>query len=352
MGELARQPEPPAGGAGGSAFYDFLSRLRPYPTPPDFRIAQLYGVAGSALTLLAAGATALLPSGEAVQGDGFHAVGATFLASVLDLLGTLALPLAGLGAAGLLAVAVVAVLNRSTTTASAVLVALPVVGIISVASVGIGWLLLLTVTVLNLLFWIAAVGLIGAGLLFMLRGQVAAGLVVVVLGVAVISALENAASDQFVESSPSGASQSADPSPAPALAPAEPRRGRQEAQQAAERRRRERVKERWALGRDRVKLERRMDAEYEAWLQVPYVPPCDGSTRRTELESLREQFGEMARELRTAQQSLEQRGSFRMVRNDLQRVAREREQAVADPYGFYERFGTCPSGAGAMEWLW
>jgi hypothetical protein len=349
MGELARQPESPAGGAGGSAFDDFLSRLRPYPAPPDFRIAQLYGVAGSALTLLAAGAATLLPSGEAVQGDGFHAVGATFLASVLDLFGTLALPLAGLGAAGLLAVAIVSALDRSTALAGGVLVALPMIGIISVASVGIGWLLLLTVTVLNLLFWIAAVGLIGAGLLFVLRGQLAAGLAVVVLGFAVLSALENAASDQFVGSSPSGASQSADPPPFPS--PAEPRREQQERQQATEGRRRQQVKERRALGRERVKLEQRMEAEYAAWRQVPYVPPCDGSTRRTELDSLREELGEMARTLRTAQQN-RQNATFHRVRSDLKRVAREREQAVADPYGFYERFGTCPSGAGAMEWLW
>ena len=349
-------PELPDRMGGGSPFDDFLPRLRPYPAPPGFRVALLYAVAGSALTLLAAGAAALLPSGESVEGDGFHAVGATSLASVLEAFDALALPFAVLGAAGLVATAIVAAIDRPTALAGGVLIAPPVIGVVSALCVGIGWLLLFIVTAANLLLWLAAVALIGVGLVLLARGQLLVAVVVGALGFAAISALEDAASGPVTGSHtgepPDAPGRSVDPAPSPA----EPRQERwqvkrkRRAQRRAERRRRL-ARKRRALGRRRTALKQRMDAEYAAWQQVPYAVPCDESDRRVELESLRDQFSEMKAALRIAQRNGGS-GEFRQARKELDRVAHERERALADPYGFHDRFGRCPSGPGAMAFLW
>jgi hypothetical protein len=338
---------------GGSGFDGFLSRLRPYPSPPDFRIALSYAAAGSALTLLAAGATALLPSGASVEGDGFYAIGATSLASVLDMFGVMALPLAVLGVAGLVATAIVAVVDRPTPRAGNVLVAPTVFGVAAALFAGIGWLVFVAATLLNLLSWIAAILAIIAAFVLLVRGQLVIAAVVGVLGLAVFSALENAASGPVAGGAgePS-VGRSVEPTP-PAAEPRQERwqikRERRE-QRLAERRRRL-ARKRRMLGRRRAALERRMDAEYAAWQQVPYVAPCDESDRRVELESLREEFAEMAGALRTAQRN-GGHGQFHQVRKELDRMGRERGRALADPYGFYDRYGRCPSGPAAMAFLW
>lgn len=339
---------------GGSGFDDFLSNLRPYPNPPDFRIALGYGAAGSALTLLAAGALALLPPGGSVEGDGFHAVGTSLLAWLLNVFGVMALPFAVLGAAGLIATAIVAVVDRPTPLAGNVLVVQSVFGVASALFAGIGWLVLVAVTLLNLLLWVAAVLAVGAGLVLLVRGQLFAAVVVGLLGLATFSALENAASGPVPGGG--GGEPSVGRSAEPSLPAAEPRlerwqiRRQRRAKRQAERRRRL-ARKRRALGRRRAVLKRRMDAEYAAWTQVPYAAPCDESDRRVELESLHEEFVEMAAALRTAQRN-GGNGVFRQVRGELDRVRVERDRALAYPYSFYDRYGRCPSGPAAMAFLW
>lgn len=335
-------PEP-VGVARGSAFEDFLSRLRPYPPPPSFDAALLLAAAGSLLTPLAAGAAAILPSGDELRGDGFHAVGVDTIASALDLYGTLALPLLILGLVMLIVTMILVAHNRPTALANCALIVLPVLGVASIVSVGFGWLLLLTVTMLNLLLWLAAVVLLLVGLGIVLRGDLITGLSVALLAIALATTLEVAASPPSEGASAAGTAQ---PSGMP---PWMERRERE--QQEAERRRHQRAKMQGILGGARQRLERRMDAEYAAWLRVPYAAPCDESTRRAELQALRDQFSAMVTWLWKAQRN-GANGRFLRVKKELKRVAQERRRALTAPRRFHYLYGVCPSPAGALDWEW
>lgn len=349
---MRRLPELSGGVAGGSAFEDFLSRLRPYPPPPDFRIALWYAAAGSVLALIAAVAAALLPSGNDLQGDGFHAVGVDNTASVLNLVGALALPIGILGIGMLCGIVFLAVRNRSSSLIAGLLILPPLLGIASAIAVGVGWLLLLALTVLNALLWLSAIalGLVGAGIA--LRGEVITGLVLCVLAIALGSALENAASPSTKGShAASPVERTGQPPNGPAnRLPAEVQR-RERERNEAERRERHLAKMRRLLGRVRTHLERRMNAEYRTWLKVPYAGPCDESDRRAQLARLRDRFEAMRRWLRKAQRN-GANGRFLRVKKELRRVAEERGRALVAPARFHDLYGHCPSPGGTLRWEW
>lgn len=345
-------PELSGGGAGGSALEDFLSRLRPYPPPPDFGIALWYAAAGSGLALVAAAAAALLPSGEDLQGDGFHAVGVGSTASVLNLVGALALPIAILGVGMLWGTAFLAVRNRSSSLIAGLLILPPLLGVTSAIAVGVGWLLLLALTVLNALLWLTAIVLVLIGAGIALRGEVIAGLLLCVLAIALASALENAASPStdgsHVESPVERAGQP--PNEPVDRLPAEVQRLERERDEA-ERRKRHLAKMRRLLGEVRTHLEHRLAAEYRAWLKVPYAAPCDESNRRAQLTRLKDQFDAMGGWLRKAQRN-GANGRFLRVKNELQRVVKERRRALVAPDRFHYLYGMCPSPTSTLRWRW
>jgi|GEM_PF-2950043 len=338
---MSRPPELPDAGE-ESAFADFLASLRPYPPPPGFGSSLLFAAGGSLLMFIAAVALGLLPS--SVEGDGFHAVFASQLGSLLEVFRVLRGPFIVGGLVGLAATGIVGLRRRLGPLTELVLIALPAIGLATLLWAVAGWLVFIAVSGINLALWTLTVGLAAAAIVSLLRGEVAVAVVAAVATMALASWLQSA-SDSAPESGvpAPGISRAVEPQQ-PQAAPAPPRAS----PHTADRQRRDAPRR--ALAPRRLELEGRMDAEYARWREVPFAPPC-GQMRGTELGSLQEELGEMARALRSAEQA-GRTGTFRKAAGDLDRVTAERRRALADPTGFYERFGRCPSGPGAMALLW
>jgi membrane-bound ClpP family serine protease len=113
MRNLPPEPGHQAGG-GGSVFADFISRLQPYPPPPGFQATLLYAVAGAILLLIAGIASAALPTD--LEGDGFHAIGASLFGSLLEVFNAPAPVFAVFGLVGLVVVVTVGVRRRLSET--------------------------------------------------------------------------------------------------------------------------------------------------------------------------------------------------------------------------------------------
>lgn len=156
----ADEPGPDEPGP-GSAFDRFLGRLVPGEPPPDeFNRALLYAALGSGLTLASAGVLALLPSRGSILNSGFFTLGRRTLANVMGIAGDAAVPVAVLGAVLLLATAAVALMGRRDGFTGALCVAQPVVGVVALGGSGLGWLMLLAVIAVNLVFWVIVISLI------------------------------------------------------------------------------------------------------------------------------------------------------------------------------------------------
>lgn len=336
-----------SGGGGGAAFADFISRLRPYPPPPGFQLALLYA-AGGALALLVAGVfAAALPTD--LQGDGFHAVGAS---QVEPILGFFAAPSSAffvLGFIGLGVTALVGMRRRMSETTGAILAALTMIGVVALLWSGVGWAVWGVVSVANLILWLLILSAIPIAGFLLLRGELVGAGVTLVIAMVFASVLQQAASDPVPLTQQAGGSQEAPAPPATEPAPVSPAVERQEVE--AERRQRQRQKKRTALVQRRIALEARMDAEFAGWRQVPYVPPCGQQERRAELDSLRDIFARMKRTLRYAARHVEA-DVFRHAGTDLERMSRYRERALANPAASYEESGFCPGGAGALRFIW
>jgi hypothetical protein len=360
MRNLPAEPGHESSGGGGSAFADFISRLRPYPPPPGFQMALLYA-AGGALALLVAGIfAAALPTD--LEGNGFHAIGASEIEPILRFFAAPAGVFIFLGFLGLGMTALVGMRRRIGEMAGAILALLTMIGMAAFLWMAAGWAVWGLVTGANALLWLLVLSAIPIAGVLVLRGEFVGAIVTLVIAFVFASVLSQAASDPEPSPQQAGVSQEApapspieaEEAPPPEASPAEPPPvspavGRQQEEEAE--RQRQREQKQAALTQRRIALEARMTAEYAGWREVPYFPPCDRVTRRAELEDLRGEFAGMKQYLREAARN-GGTGVFRRVARDLESVTRERERALADPAGFFNRYGTCPSGAGAMAFLW
>jgi hypothetical protein len=333
-------------GGGGSAFADFISRLQPYPPPPGFQLTLLYA-AGGAVALLVAGIfVAALPTD--LEGDGFHAIGASEFELILGFFAAPSSAFIVLGFIGLGVTALVGMRRRMSETTGAILAALTMIGVVALLWSGVGWAVWGVVSLANLFLWLLVLSAIPLAGFLLLRGALFGAVATLVIAMAFASVLQQAASDP-VPSSQAGVSQEAPAPPgteSPSVSPAVERR-----EEEAERRQQQYQRKRQALVQRRIALEARMDAEFAGWREVPYVPPCGQQERRAELDSLREIFARMKRALRSAARHVEA-GVFRNAGDDLERMGRAREQALANPAASYEEFGGCPGGAGALRFIW
>jgi hypothetical protein len=152
----------PGGGGGPSAFDRFLGTLVPGQPPSDeYGRALLYAALGSALTLTASAACALLPEKESILGAGVYAAGRRTLANVMGAASDLALPLAILGGVLLLLTGVVALIGRRGDRISgAVCIASPIVGVGALGGAGLSWLTLLVILAVNLLIWAVVIAFV------------------------------------------------------------------------------------------------------------------------------------------------------------------------------------------------
>jgi hypothetical protein len=325
---------PSNGRGGGSAFADFLSRVQPYPPPPGFWIAVLYAV-GGAFGLLIAGVFAeALPTGQDLRGN--VAIGADEVGAVLEWFRApgSAFTLGGLLALG--SAAAIASRRRLGTAAGGVLAVLPMIGVMAAAWTGIGWLLVLAAYFITLLLWLIVFGLMGLAGFRLLIGDLGGAFVLLIIAFVGVSWLERPTSDppatENVPQAQAGGSPSSPPAEpedsAPAPATPDP-----------------------ALTRQRIALEARITSEVAAWREVRYVPPCTQEDRRFELGTLKEQFQAMKRQLRIAEREGRQ-GWFDRAVHNLEQVDRERRRSLADPTWSYEQYERCPSGVGAMGYLW
>jgi len=328
-----------------SGFADFISRLRPYPSPPGFQMALLYAVAG-AVGLLAAGiGLAILPTD--LEGDGFHAIGASEVEPLLEFLATPSSAFIFLGLMSLVATGIVGMGRRVSDVTGGVLAAITIVGVAAFLWTTVGWLVWGVLFAANLLLWLLVLASIPVAAVLFFRGEAAAA--VVTLGVAFVlaSVLSQAASGPVPSGGPAANQEAATLPPAKG-AESPPVSAETEQQRRTERRQRLR---RAGLTQERIALKARMEAEYAAWRHVPFVPPCDGAVRRGEVRDLRGRFADMNLRLWAAVRYVEP-GIFRQAAADLERVARERERTLADPTRLYEQEGRCPSGAAAMANSW
>jgi hypothetical protein len=205
------------------------------------------------------------------------------------------------------------------------------------------------VSVANLLLWLLILSAIPIAGFLLLRGELVGAIVTLVIAMVFASVLQQAASDPVPSSQQAGMIREASAPPAaesPSVPPAV-----EQHEEEAERRQQRYQRKRRALVQRRIALEARMDAEFAGWREVPYVPPCGQQERRAELDSLRGIFARMKRTLRFAARHVEA-AVFRKAGDDLERMARSRERALANPSASYEEFGACPGGAGALRFIW
>ncbi|HXF31574.1 MAG TPA: hypothetical protein VN522_08630 [Solirubrobacterales bacterium] len=319
-----------------SAFGDFLSRLRPYPVPPGFRVALLYAAGGSILLLLAGLAASALPTGRELSGH--VAIGAEQVGLLLEVFSAPAAVFAFFGLAGLTVTAVIGLRRRVDEGAGGVLTALTVFGIVAGIWAALGWVIVAIAFLTTIVLYGFVVALIlGAGFAAM-RAEWGMAIGMVVVAVLLSSWLQNATGND--------PPQTADPSPSsppateqsviapPVVEPTEQHKPPPP-----------------GLVRQRIALEARMTSEYEAWHEVPYVSPCDHTVRTAELASLRDVMAQMRQRLWEAARNREP-GAFRQVAADLERADRERTRTIIDPHGAYEQFSRCPSAVGVMAFRW
>jgi len=348
MRNLPAEPGHEGSGGGGSAFADFISRLQPYPPPPGFQLALLYA-AGGAVALLVAGIFgAALPTD--LEGNGFHAIGAS---QVEPILGFFAAPSPAFVYLGFLALGVTAFVGmrrRMSETTGAILAALTMIGMAAFLWTAAGWAVWGLVTGANALLWLLVLSAIPIAVVLLLRGELFGAGVTLVIALVFATALQQAASDPATSSdSYAGPSQEAAAPPVTGPPPVSP--AVEQREEEAERRQQQRQRKRQALVQQRIALEARMDAEFAGWREVPYVPPCGQQERRAELNSLRDIFARMKEALRYAARHVEA-GVFRQAGSDLERMSRYRERAMANPAASYEESGFCPGGAGALRFIW
>jgi len=319
-----------------SAFGGFLSRLRPYPPPPGFRVALLYAAGGSILLLLAGLAASALPS----SGDLTRqlAVGAAQVGVVLELFRAPSAVFAFFGLAGLTVTAVIGLRRRVDDGAGGVLTALTMTGIGAAIWAALGWLIVLIGFLATLALWLLVVALICGAAMVAFRAEWGMAIVLLVCAVLLSSWLQNATGD---DPRPTADAARSSPAPeqsviAPPVAePAEPHKPPPP-----------------GLVRQRIALEARMASVYEAWQEVPYVgPSCDQTVRTAELVSLRDVMAQMRQRIWEAARNREP-AAFRQVAADLDRVDRGWARSVTDPRSAYERVGRCPSAVGVMAFRW
>ena len=325
---------PSEGQGGGSAFADFLLRVRPYPPPPGFWIAVLYAVGGAFGLLIAGVFAAALPTSETLRGD--VAIGAEEVGAVLEWFRAPASAFVLAGLLGFGSAVAIASRRRLDNAAGGVLATLPMLGVVAAAWTGIGWLLVLVAYFITLVAWLIVFGLIGLAGFRLLIGDLGGAFVLLIIAFVVVSSLERATSDPPATGNVAQAQAGGSPSPPPAEsedsapAPAAPDP---------------------ALTRQRIALEARITSEYAAWKEVPFVGLCGREDRQLELGLLHEQFAAMKQQLRYAERE-GQRGWFDRAVHNLEQVTEERERAMADPRWSYQQYERCPSGVGAMPYFW
>lgn len=316
----------------GSSFGDFLSHLRPYPVPPGFRFALLYAAGGSILLLLAGLAASALPMSQDLAGH--LAIGAAPVGSVLELFRAPSSALVFFGVAGLMVTAAIGI--RPRVEGAGVLAALTTFGVVAGVWAAVGWLIVLIAYLTTLVLWLFVVALIlGAGAVAS-RAEWGMAIVMVVVALLLASWLENATSD------PTTTIGAARP----------PERGQSViAPPSEEEQPRHLPPAKSAMTQQRIAVESFMTSEFDAWHELPYVPPCDQTTRSAELVSFRDILTLMRQRLREAAR-YDEPEAFRQVSEDLERVDSERARAFTDPQGVYEQFGRCPSAVGVMVFRW
>src|SRR4051794_10124645 len=105
-------------GGGGAAFPDFIFPLQPYPPPPGFQLALLYAAGGAGALLVAGIWVAALPTD--LEGDGFHAIGASQVEPVLGFFAAPSSAFIFLGFLGLGVTALVGLRRRMSETTGAI----------------------------------------------------------------------------------------------------------------------------------------------------------------------------------------------------------------------------------------
>jgi len=336
-----------SGGGGSAAFADFISRLRSYPPPPGFQLALLYA-AGGAIALLVAGIwAAALPTD--LEGDGFHAIGASQVEPILRFFAAPSPAFVYLGFLALGVTAFIGMRRRMSEAAGAILAASTRIGMAAFLWTAAGWAVWGVISAANLVLWLLVLSAIPIAAVLFFRGEIAGAVVTLVIAMVFASILQQAASDPVPPSQQAGMSREAAAPPvseSPSAYPATEQR-----EEEVERRRRQREKKRTALVQQRIALEARMDAELAGWREVPYVSPCGQQERRAELKSLHEIFARMKQTLRFAARHVEA-NVLRHAGSDLERMARYRERTLANPAGSYEESGGCPGGAWALRFIW
>lgn len=325
---------PSSGHGGGSAFADFLSRVRPYPPPPGFWIAVLRALGGVLGLIIAGILAAALPTTEALREH--VAIGAGEVGQVLEVFRAAAPAFFVAAVAGGAAVAVIASRRRLGDAAGGLLAALPMMAMVAVAWSVIGWLIVVAAMLLTLVLLLLLFALMVAAGLRLLVGDFGGGLLLLLVVLAGASWLSTLDSDPRLAENPPQAQAGGSPS-AP---PAEPERSAPAPATPDP-----------ALTRQRIALEARITSEVAAWHEVRYVPPCTREDRRFELGTLKEQFRAMKRQLRIAERE-GRRGWFDRAVHNVEQVEKERQRALADPTWSYEQYERCPSGVGAMGYLW
>jgi hypothetical protein len=318
----------------GSAFGDFLSRLQPYPPPPGFRFALLYAAGGSVFLVIAGLAASALPRGHDLSG---LAIGAKQVGLLLEVFGAPAAAFAFFGLAGLAGTAVIGLRRRVDEGAGGVLAALTMCGMVAGIWAALGWLIFFIAYLTTAVLYAFAIAMILRAGFVALRGEYPMAIGLVVVAVLLSSWLQNATGNDptqtagVTRSSPATEQDVIAP---PVVEPAEPHKPPPP-----------------GLVRQRIALEARMNSEYEAWHEVPYVTPCDHTVRTAELASLRDVMAQMRQRLWEAARNREP-GAFRQVAADLERADRERTRTIIDPHGAYEQSSRCPSAVGVMAFRW
>jgi hypothetical protein len=322
---------------GGSAFADFLSRVRPYPPPPGFWTAVLYALGGALGLLIAGILAAALPTTEALREH--VALGADEVGSVLEVFRAAAPAFFVAAAMGGGAVAVIASRRRLGNAAGGILATLPMMALVALAWGVIGWVLVFAAMLLTLVLMLLLFALVAVAGIRLLLGDFGGGLLLMIVVLAGASWLSTLDGDPSLAENPPQAQAGGSSPPTGA------------ASEGEERSKPRRPLRHPALTQRRIALEARINAEYAGWKEVPFVGPCGREDRQLELGLLHEQFAAMKRQLRYAERE-GQRGWFDRAVHNLEQVTEERERALADPGWSYQQYERCPSGVGAMPYFW
>jgi hypothetical protein len=167
--DLVAQPATSGNKNGGSTYAEFLKRVRGYVAPPPPGELGWQAVAGTGMTIGSAGLLALLPAGSTIATSGlFKWVGRSGLASTLDSVGALIVPLLVFALCALVGIGAIYGTKWGATPALVFLTGQTWLGVAALAAATLVWMYLLVLFVINIAIWAAVIVAIGIGAMFVL----------------------------------------------------------------------------------------------------------------------------------------------------------------------------------------